>query len=61
VRGMTDQRSNSYVEAKNGLLPRAKRTAHGFRTSKTFITVAYLYLSDLVHFLVHPSVAALAK
>ncbi len=61
VRGMTDHRSNAYVEAMNGLLQQAKRAARGFRTSKNFIAVAYLRLSKLTHLPTHPFVAALAK
>ena len=61
VRGMTDHRSNAYVEAMNGLLQQAKRAARGFRTSKNFIAIAYLRLSKLTHLPAHPFVAALAK
>lgn len=54
VRGMTDHRSNAFVEAMNGLLQQAKRAARGFRTSKNFIVVAYLRLSRLKHLPAHP-------
>lgn len=42
VRGMTDNRSNAFVEAMNGLLQQAKRAARGFRTARNFIAIAYL-------------------
>jgi transposase len=54
VRGMTDHRSNAFVEAMNGLLQQAKRAARGFRTSKSFIAIAYLRLSKLKHLPAHP-------
>ena len=37
VRGMTDNRSNAFVEAMNGLLQQAKRAARGYRTTHNFI------------------------
>lgn len=49
VRGMTEHRSNAYVEAMNGLLQQAKRAARGFRTSENFIAIAYLRMSKLRH------------
>ena len=61
VRGMTDNRSNAFVEAMNGLLQQAKRTARGFRTSKNFIAVAYLRLSRLKQLPAHPFAPAMAK
>ena len=54
VRGMTDNRSNAFVEAMNGLLQQAKRAARGFRTSANFIAIAYLRMSKLKHLPVHP-------
>ena len=54
VRGMTDHRSNAFVEAMNGLLQQAKRAARGYRTSKNFIAIAYLRLSRLKHLPDHP-------
>ena len=54
VRGMTDHRSNAFVEAMNGLLQQAKRAARGFRTGKNFIAIAYLRLSKLKHLPAHP-------
>jgi transposase len=61
VRGMTDHRSNAFVEAMNGLLQQAKRAARGFRTSKNFIAIAYLRLSRLKHLPAHPFAPAQAK
>lgn len=58
VRGMTDHRSNAFVEAMNGLLQQAKRAARGYRTSKTFIVIAYLRLSRLKNLPAHPFAAA---
>lgn len=58
VRGMTDHRSNAFVEAMNGLLQQAKRAARGYRTSKNFIVIAYLRLSRLKHLPAHPFAAA---
>ena len=58
VRGMTDNRSNAYVEAMNGQLQQAKRAARGYRTSKNFIAIAYLRLSRLKHLPAHPFAAA---
>jgi len=54
VRGMTDHRSNAFVEAMNGLLQQAKRAARGFRTSANFIAIAYLRMSKLTHLPAHP-------
>lgn len=61
VRGMTDHRSNAFVEAMNGLLQQAKRAARGFRTSKNFIAIAYLRLSRLKHLPAHPFAPAAPK
>ena len=62
VRGMTDNRSNAFVEAMNGLLQQAKRAARGFRTSANFIAIAYLRMSKLKHLPAHPfAPPALAK
>lgn len=61
VRGMTDHRSNAFVEAMNGLLQQAKRAARGFRTSKNFIAIAYLRLSRLKHLPAHPFAPATPK
>ena len=61
VRGMTDHRSNAFVEAMNGLLQQAKRAARGYRTSKNFIAIAYLRLSKLKHLPAHPFAPAMAK
>ena len=49
VRGMVGHRSNAFVEAMNGLLQQAKRAARGFRTSRTFIAIAYLRMSKFKH------------
>ena len=54
VRGMTDHRSNAFVEAMNGLLQQAKRAARGFRTATNFIAIAYLRMSKLKHLPAHP-------
>jgi transposase len=54
VRGMTDHRSNAFVEAMNGLLQQAKRAARGFRTASHFINIAYLRMSKLTHLPAHP-------
>lgn len=54
VRGMTDNRSNAFVEAMNGLLQQAKRAARGFRTTRNFIAIAYLRMSRLKHLPAHP-------
>ena len=54
VRGMTDHRSNAFVEAMNGLLQQAKRAARGFRTASNFIAIAYLRMSKLTHLPAHP-------
>ena len=61
VRGMTDHRSNAFVEAMNGLLQQAKRAARGFRTSANFIAIAYLRMSKLKHLPAHPFASAPAK
>jgi transposase len=61
VRGMVDPRSNAFVEAMNGLLQQAKRAARGFRTSRNFITIAYVRMSKLKHLPVSPFVPAAAK
>jgi transposase len=61
VRGMTDNRSNAFVEAMNGLLQQAKRAARGFRTATNFIAIAYLRMSKLKHLPAHPFAPALAK
>jgi transposase len=61
VRGMTDHRSNAFVEAMNGLLQQAKRAARGFRTSRNFIAIAYLRLSRLKHLPAHPFAPAMPK
>jgi transposase len=60
VRGMTDHRSNAFVEAMNGLLQQAKRAARGFRTSANFIAIAYLRMSRLKHLPAHPFASATA-
>ncbi len=61
VRGMTDHRSNAFVEAMNGQLQQAKRAARGYRTAKNFIAIAYLRLSRLKHLPDHPFAAAPAN
>jgi transposase len=61
VRGMTDHRSNAFVEAMNGLLQQAKRAARGFRTAGNFIAIAYLRMSKLTHLPAHPFSPAPAK
>lgn len=61
VRGMTDHRSNAFVEAMNGLLQQAKRAARGFRTATNFIAIAYLRMSKLKHLPTSPLVPAAAK
>ena len=61
VRGMTDNRSNAFVEAMNGLLQQAKRAARGFRTASNFIAIAYLRLSKLKHLPAHPFAHAAVK
>ena len=61
VRGMTDNRSNAFVEAMNGLLQQAKRAARGFRTASNFIAIAYLRMSKLKHLPAHPFAPASAK
>ena len=59
VRGMTDNRSNAFVEAMNGLLQQAKRAARGFRTASNFIAIAYLRMAKLKHLPAHPFAPAL--
>jgi len=54
VRGMTDHRSNAFVEAMNGLLQQAKRAARGFRAASHFINIACLRMSKLAHLPAHP-------
>lgn len=61
VRGMLDHRSNAYVEAMNGLLQQAKRAARGFRTSRNFISIAYLRMAKLKHLPDSPFRAAAAR
>jgi transposase len=61
VRGMTDNRSNAFVEAMNGLLQQAKRAARGFRTASNFIAIAYLRMSKLKHLPLHPFATARAN
>jgi len=61
VRGMTDNRSNAFVEAMNGSLQQAKRAARGFRTARNFIAIAYLRISKLKHLPAHPFAHAAAK
>jgi transposase len=58
VRGMVDHRSNAFVEAMNGLLQQAKRAARGFRTSRNFIAIAYLRMSQLKHLPASPMALA---
>jgi transposase len=60
VRGMLDHRSNAFVESMNGLMQQAKRAARGYRSAKTFITIAYLRLSRLKGLPDHPLKAAMA-
>ena len=61
VRGMLDHRSNAFVEAMNGLMQQAKRAARGFRTSRTFIAIAYLRMSKLTQLPASPFVPALSR
>jgi transposase len=61
VRGMTDHRSNAFVEAMNGLLQQAKRAARGFRTATNFIAIAYLRMSKLKQLPAHPFAPAIAR
>ena len=61
VRGMTDNRSNAFVEAMNGLLLQAKRAARGFRTASNFIAIAYLRMPKLKHLPAHPFALAAPK
>jgi transposase len=49
VRGMTEHRSNAFVEAMNAQMQLAKRAARGYRTAQNFIHVAYLRLAKLTH------------
>jgi hypothetical protein len=44
----------------NGLMQQAKRAARGYRSAKTFITIAYLRLSRLKGLPDHPFKAAMA-
>jgi transposase len=60
VRGMLDHRSNAFVESMNCQLQQAKRAAHGYRTAKNFIAIAYLRISRLKHLPAHPFGAATA-
>ena len=55
---MLDHRSNAFVESMNGQMQQAKRAAHGYRTAKNFISIAYLRLSRLKHLPAHPFAAA---
>ena len=61
VRGMLDHRSNAFVEAMNGLMQQAKRASRGFRTSRTFIAIAYLRMSKLRHLPASPFVPAVLR
>ena len=61
VRGMLDNRSNAFVEAMNGLMQQAKRAARGFRTTASFINIAYLRLSKLTHLPASPFVCAMPR
>ena len=61
VRGMTDNRSNAFVEAMNGLFQQAKRAARGFRTATNFIAIGCLRMFELKHLPAHPSSPASAK
>ena len=61
VRGMVDHRSNAFVEAMNGLLQQAERAARGFRTSQSFIAIAYLRMSKLKHLPTSSLVPAAAR
>jgi transposase len=60
-RKLTDNRSNVFVEAMNGLLKRAKRVARGFQTATNFIAIAYLRMSKLKYLPAHPFSPAAAK
>lgn len=61
VRGMTDNRSNAFVEAMNAMLQQAKRAARGFKTSANFIAIGYLRMSKLKHLPAHPFASATAE
>ena len=61
VRGMTDNRSNAFVEAMNGLLQQAERAARGFRTASAYIAIAFLRMSKLNHLPRHPFASAQAN
>jgi transposase len=61
VRGMTDNRSNAFVESMNGLLQQAKRAARGFKTASNFIAIAYLRMSRLKHLPIHPFAQTASK
>ena len=54
ARGITENRSNAFVEAMNGLLQQAKRAARSFRTARNFIAIANLRLSKSKHLPAHP-------
>jgi len=58
VRGMTDHRSNAFVESMNGLLQQAKRAARGYRSAANFIAIAYLRMSRLSHLPASPFIPA---
>lgn len=58
VAGMLQARTNAYVEAMNGLLQQAKRTARGFRNTENFIAIAYLRMSKLANLPKSPFEAA---
>lgn len=49
VRGMVAHNANAFVEAMNCLLQQAKRAARGCSTSKNFIALAHLRMSELSH------------
>ena len=61
VRGMTDNRSNAFVEAMNGPLQQAKRAARGFKTDSALIAIAYLRMSKLKHLPRHSFASAQAN
>ena len=58
---MTENRSNAFVEAMNGLLQQAERAARGVRTASSFIAIAYLRMSKLKHLPRHPFASAQAN
>ncbi|VUZ22689.1 ISL3 family transposase ISIde1 [uncultured Comamonas sp.] len=60
-KGMLGNRSNSFVEAMNGLLQQAKRAARDFRTTRNFIAISYLRMSKLAHLPDHPFTSTAAK